>query len=208
MSSEHEPRSETPPAVPRTDWRFSRRGFLRGVAVTAGAAAVSVGEDASAQAGSGSTPVGPGPVPVVLNVNGQDRRLNLEPRVTLLDALRNFLDLTGAKNVGDYSGADTVHVDGKPVYAGLMLALDAQGRKIVTVESLAGDKVPAAFVKHDAQQCGFCTPGFVMACKSLLNRTPTPTLDQIRYGLGGNVCRCGTYVGIIAAVQDAAGKGG
>jgi len=214
MSTDHEPRGGKPPAASGGDWRFSRRGFLRGAAVSAAAAAVAGSEaDALAQGAPGA-PVGPGAVPVTLTVNGKDHKLDLEPRVTLLDALRNRLDLTGAKKVCDRAtcGACTVHVDGKPTYSCTCLAVDVAGKKVSTIEGLAAEgkmsPISEAFVHNDAQQCGFCTPGFVMACQSFLTRNPKPSAEDIRQGLGGNLCRCGTYVGIIAAVQEAAGKGG
>ena len=138
--------------------------------------------------------------------------MEVEPRVTLLDALRHDLDVTGAKRVCDRGtcGACTVLVDGKPVYACSMLAIDAQGRKITTVESLAGSALhplQQAFVDNDGQQCGFCTPGFVMACKALLDKNPKPTRADVEKGLGGNLCRCGTYVGVREAVAAAAQGG-
>jgi aerobic-type carbon monoxide dehydrogenase small subunit (CoxS/CutS family) len=134
--------------------------------------------------------------------------------VTLLDALRNDLNLTGCKDVDDNtaSGADTVMIDGKPVLASSRLAIECQGMKITTVESLSkGDKydeVIEGFVKHDAMQCGFCTPGFVMATRAFLNKNPKATLEDLRKGLGGNICRCGTYDGITKCVLEIAKKGG
>jgi xanthine dehydrogenase YagT iron-sulfur-binding subunit len=123
----------------------------------------------------------------------------VEPRVTLLDALRNYLDVTGCKRVCDRGtcGACTVMLDGKPVYSCSMLALEAQGKPIRTAESLAAgaklDDVPAAFVRHDAQQCGFCTPGFVVAMRAVLDQNPKATPAEVERGLAGNICRCGTY---------------
>jgi xanthine dehydrogenase YagT iron-sulfur-binding subunit len=160
--------------------------------------------------------LGPGKVPITLRINGKAHSLQLEPRVTLLEALRNDLDYTGAKKVCDRGtcGACTVLLGGRPVYACSMLALEAQGKEIVTVEGLSsGGKlhpVQAAFVEHDAQQCGFCTPGFVVACKAFLDKNPNPTPEQIHKGLGGNLCRCGTYDGIRHAMLAAAksSKGG
>ena len=157
--------------------------------------------------------MGPGAVPITLTINGKAVKLNVEPRLTLLDALRNNLDLTGAKRVCDRGtcGACTVLLDGKVAYACSLLAIDVQGRKITTIEGFAleGGKphpVVQAFVDHDAQQCGYCTPGFVVAAKGFLDANPKPTLEQVNDGLGGNLCRCGTYVGVRAAVLDAASK--
>jgi len=157
---------------------------------------------------------GPEPISITLNINGEDRKIDVEPRVTLLDALRNRLDITGAKKVCDRAtcGACTVLVDGKAIYGCTMLAVQCQGRKIETVESLATgeelSKIQSCFVKNDAQQCGFCTPGFVVACESHLRKNPNTTRRDAEAGLGGNLCRCGTYVGIKQAVVDAAMKGG
>jgi xanthine dehydrogenase YagT iron-sulfur-binding subunit len=154
---------------------------------------------------------------MTLRINGKTHQVNLEPRVTLLDALRNHLDLTGAKKVCDRAtcGACTTIVDGSPVYSCTMLAIEAQGRDIQTVEGISTDDtrmhpVQQQFVEHDAQQCGFCTPGFVMACKALLDRNPNPTRQQVERELSGNICRCGTYVGVREAVLAAAsaGRGG
>jgi xanthine dehydrogenase YagT iron-sulfur-binding subunit len=149
-------------------------------------------------------------VSITLSINGRDHTLSVEPRTTLLDALRDRLDLTGAKKVCDRGtcGACTVLQDGRPVYSCTILAIDAQGSKITTIEGLGTPErlspVQAAFVRNDAQQCGFCTPGFVVACTALLERTPQPTPEQLRLGLGGNLCRCGTYAGIKQAVAEAA----
>ena len=153
---------------------------------------------------------GPGRVAISLKINGKPQKVNVEPRVTLLDALRDYLDITGAKKVCDRGvcGACTVIMDGKPVYACNLLAIQAEGHDIVTVEGLShGDQlhpVMTAFIEHDGQQCGFCTPGFVVACKAFLDKHPNPTLDEIEEGLGGNLCRCGTYAGIRPAVLEAA----
>jgi aerobic-type carbon monoxide dehydrogenase small subunit (CoxS/CutS family) len=189
---------------------LTRRDFLKGASVAVSSGLL-ITEAPAAPPPAGSDAVaGPGPVPISLSVNGQPHKLNLEPRVTLLDALRNHLGLTGAKKVCDRGvcGACTVILDGKPVYACNLLAIQAEGHSIVTVEGLshAGQLHPVmtAFVEHDAQQCGFCTPGFVVACKAFLDKHPNPTSDEVEEGLGGNLCRCGTYVGIRQAVLEAA----
>ena len=180
----------------------SRREFLAetGVAVTAVAVTGLVADDASAAQPAGAVAaIGPGAVKITLNVNGRDMQTTVEPRVTLLDALRNYLDVTGCKRVCDRAtcGACTVMLDGKVVYACTVLAIEAQGKAIRTAESLynAGkpDAVPAAFVRADAQQCGFCTPGFVVAMKAVLEANPQATPAQVEKGLQGNICRCGTY---------------
>jgi xanthine dehydrogenase YagT iron-sulfur-binding subunit len=200
---------------------LSRRDFIKGtgiagVAVSAGAL---LGDEllnaAQGGAAGGAKWMGPGAVPITLRINGQAHRLSVEPRVTLLDALRDRLDVTGAKKVCDRAtcGACTVIVDGKAVYSCTVLAIDAQGRDIETIEGLAPEgslhPLSQAFVDNDAQQCGFCTPGFVMACKAYLDHEPHPTDEGVQKALGGNLCRCGTYIGVRRAVLEAAqGKGG
>ena len=192
---------------------LSRRNFLKTGAATALTTGIVPAALVAADAEAASEVAGPGSVPIRLEINGSARELAVEPRTTLLDALRDTLDLTGAKKVCDRGtcGACTVLLDGKPAYACSVLAIDAQGRKIATVEGLAASDgalhpLQAAFVEHDAQQCGFCTPGFVMAAKALIDRDPAPTDEAIDRALGGNVCRCGTYAGMRRAVKDAAAK--
>jgi xanthine dehydrogenase YagT iron-sulfur-binding subunit len=188
---------------------FSRRDFLKGAGVAVSSGLLAADKAKAAQAGSAAIQ-GPGPVPITLRVNGKTHELSLEPRVTLLDALRNHLDLTGAKKVCDRGvcGSCTVLLNAKPVYACNVLAIEAEGLDIVTVEGLprGGELHPvlAAFVNNDAQQCGFCTPGFAVACKAFLDKHPNPTPEEVEKGLGGNLCRCGTYVGVRAAVLEAA----
>jgi xanthine dehydrogenase YagT iron-sulfur-binding subunit len=150
---------------------------------------------------------GPGAVPITLNINGKPVKVSVEPRVTLLDALRNHLDMTGAKRVCDRGtcGACTVILNGKTVYSCTVLAVDAQGKDIQTIEGLgANNPVSTAFVNNDAQQCGYCTPGFVMAVKGFLDENPNPKPEDFGHGLGGNLCRCGTYMGIRKAAMEAA----
>ncbi len=185
---------------------FSRRTFLKTAGV--GAAATSlVGLDARP---ARPAVLGPDAVPLKLAVNGELRQLNVEPRTTLLRVLRDRLDLTGAKEVCDRGGcgACTVLLDGQPINACLMLALDAEGHEITTVEALGTPEklspLQAAFVECDALQCGFCTPGFIVAGTALLRRNPQPSLTQIQDGLAGNLCRCGTYGRVFEAVQKAA----
>jgi xanthine dehydrogenase YagT iron-sulfur-binding subunit len=195
---------------------FSRRGFIRGIGIGGGALGSGLLEKEGTAAPAPPSVAGPGEAPITLNINGKPVKLSVEPRVTLLDALRNQLDLTGAKRVCDRGscGACTVMLAGKTVYACTVLAIDAQGKNIETIEGIStGNRlhpVSAAFVNHDAQQCGYCTPGFVMACKGFLEEHPNPTMDDVKRGLGGNLCRCGTYMGIRQAVLEAAGqmKGG
>lgn len=189
----------------------SRRDFLRGTGVAvSGAILVGEAQAIGAQADGSADVRGPGEVPVTLRVNGENRQLKIEPRVTLLDALRDRLDITGSKRVCDRAtcGACTMLLDDRPVYGCTVLAIEAEGHEVTTIENFSkGGKlhpVMAAFVKHDAQQCGFCTPGFVMACIAFLKDHPNPTMEDIEKGLGGNLCRCGTYDGIRLAVLDAA----
>jgi len=154
---------------------------------------------------------GPQPVPMTLTINGTRHALTLEPRVTLLDALRERLDLTGTKKGCDQGtcGACTVLVDGKRVNACLTLAIMVQGRNVTTIEGLAnGDQLhpmQAAFLEHDGFQCGYCTPGQIVSAVGLLNEK-RPTDDvAVREWMSGNICRCGAYPNIVAAVQSVAG---
>ncbi len=201
----------------------SRRDFLRGTGAAAAAAATALAPlppaaEAFARAdGDAPVAVGPGAVKLTLDVNGAKMETNVEPRVTLLDALRNYLDVTGCKRVCDRAtcGACTVMLDGKPVYSCTTLALEAQGKKIKTAEALLDggklDAVPAAFASTDAQQCGFCTPGFVVALRAALDKNPQATPAELEAAVSGNICRCGTYEQMrhaIALLGKAAGKEG
>ena len=191
----------------------SRRDFLKTAGVGSLATAVTAAGAAEAEAQAGPRVVGPGDVPVALTVNGKRVDLRIEPRVTLLDALRNRADLTGNKRVCDRGscGACTMIVDGRTVYACSTLAIDVQGKQIRTVEGLASggslNAVQQAFCDVDALMCGFCTPGFIVAATALLERTPNPSPEQLRRGLDGNICRCGTFVRIMEATVAAAAKG-
>lgn len=191
---------------------FSRRSFLQVSGISLSAPLV-LGPKTIRLAGEDVKIYGPGKVPISLTINSKKHAAEVEPRATLLDTLRNELELTGAKRVCDRAscGACTVIIDGKAVYSCTVLALEAQNKAITTVEGLMdGDKlhpVQQAFVDNDAQQCGFCTPGFVVACKAFLDKHPHPTREELGVGLGGNLCRCGTYMGVRAAVMQAA-KGG
>ncbi len=186
---------------------MTRRGFLQ----VMGAGAV-----ASAATGQlhAATPPGVGEAPqllrVGLRINGRPYRLSVEPRWSLLYVLREKLGLTGTK-VGcerGECGACTVLIDGQPRYACLTLAVEAEGAEITTLEGLMkGEelgRVQEAFLEHDAFQCGYCTPGQIMAAEGLLRANPNPSLDEIRRGMSGNLCRCGAYPHIFAAVRRAA----
>jgi len=213
-----------PDGLPPDGAGVSRRSFLRTAGLSAAAAAasggtaVARGQDAPGAGGGADAaldvPVaGPTPAPVRMRVNGAAVAPEVEPATTLLETLRHELGLTGSKQVCDRAacGGCTVIVDGEPVASCMMLAHDADGRSVTTIEGLRrpdGSLHPLqeAFVRHDALQCGYCTPGFVMAAAALLERTPTPTLEEIKAGLAGNVCRCGTYTNIFNAVLEASGQ--
>lgn len=189
----------------------SRRDFLRGTGTVLSSGLIAGAEVlAAAEKEMGPKIFGPAKVPITLKINGTVKSLQAEPRLTLLEALREELEFTGAKKVCDRAtcGACTVLMNGKAAYACSILAIEAQGKEIMTVESLStGEQLhplQQAFVDNDAQQCGYCTPGFVMAAKAFLDTHPNPTVDQIHQGLGGNLCRCGTYAGITKAVLQAA----
>ena len=189
---------------------FSRRNFLK--TIGAGAAATGlVREVADTTVVEAASDVqGPGEFSITLNINGKSEKVSVEPRVTLLDALRNRLDHTGSKKVCDRGtcGACTILIDDQPAYSCSMLAVEAEGRKITTVEGLGSPEklsaIQESFIEHDAQQCGFCTPGFIVASTALLNSNPNPTEADVNDALGGNLCRCGTYSGMAAAIMDAA----
>ena len=149
---------------------------------------------------------------ITVNVNGRERELSVKSNQTLLEVLRDDLRLKGTRegcSVG-VCGSCTVLVDGKPVSSCLMLASNAEGREVLTIEGLARDgnldPVQQAFLDHQAFQCGFCTPGMIMAVKGLLNENPTPDEAEVRDYLSGNICRCGTYVEVMAAVDELTGK--
>src|SRR5580700_477520 len=192
---------------------FSRRGFLKGAGVTA---ATTVIESANAlvretkDALHADRTLGPDALPVKLHNNGHEHAVTIEPRYTLAETLRDNLGLTGTKVVCDRGScsACTVWIDKVPALACKTLAVDAVGREITTIEGLShGDtmhSVQVAFVKHDAMQCGFCTPGMVMSCAALLERNPNPKLDDVKHAVSGNLCRCGTYPKVFAATLDVA----
>jgi xanthine dehydrogenase YagT iron-sulfur-binding subunit len=153
--------------------------------------------------------IGPGNVEITLHINGVDCTLQVEPRVSLLDALREYLAMTGTKKGCDHGqcGACTVLVDGRRINSCLTLAVMNTGKAITTIEGLArGDElhpVQGAFIAHDGFQCGYCTPGQIMSAVGLLSEPWGPTDDDVREGMSGNICRCGAYPNIVAAVQEA-----
>ncbi len=199
---------------------ISRRNFLKGVGTGTVAATVApsvlIGSEKAADAQVDDAVAN---ATIQLNINGKSYQIEVEARTTLLTVLRDGIDtsgsnidLTGAKLICDRGecGGCTVMVDGKAVYACMMLAIDAQGKEITTVEGLAeGDDlhpVQDAFIQHDALMCGFCTPGFIVSSAALLNENASPTLEEIKVGLSGNTCRCGTYPFIFDAVKTASRK--
>jgi carbon-monoxide dehydrogenase small subunit len=151
---------------------------------------------------------------VCLTVNGKPYRVRVKPSVTLLELLREHLHLTGTKEACGMGecGACTVILNGRPVNACLVLAVEAEGCEVTTIEGLASDgrlhPIQKAFVRNGAIQCGFCTPGMVMMAKALLDANPTPTREEVKRALMGNICRCTGYVKIIEAVLDAARESG
>jgi xanthine dehydrogenase YagT iron-sulfur-binding subunit len=202
--TEHDPK-------PKSGTTASRRDFLRGSGLAA-ATAVLTGPATEALDEARAAESGPkvlsGDVKVTLNVNGESRSCTVEPRSTLLDTLRNRLDVTGPKRVCDRAscGACTTIIDGDPVYACTTLAVACQGKTITTLESFdtGPASVPHAFHQTDGLMCGYCTPGFVTACKALLDSNPNPTFEEVKRGLDGNICRCGTYIGVFQAALAAA----
>ena len=185
---------------------FTRRDLVRGTLV--GAIAVGAGTKVvAAETGA----VGPGPAPVELKINGTVQKLSVEPRVTLVSALRDRLGMTGTKSVCGRGacGSCTVLIDGKAVCSCLTLAHEVGGREITTIEGLAADgrlsAVQQAFIEADALQCGYCTSGMIMSCKVLLDSNPKPNRDQIRAAVAGNLCRCGTYPHVFDAMERVTG---
>ncbi len=195
---------------------LTRREWFKGIGGGAlatgllGRSALGPGEAQAAEAGLDV--LGPGAVKISILINGEARTALVEPRVTLLALLRDRLDLTGAKEVCDRGscGACTVLLDDVPVNACMVLAVEAAGRKVLTVEGLAKDgaltPLQRAFVEHDALQCGFCTPGMVMSCTALLSRNAKPSIDDVKRAVAGNLCRCGTYPKVFEAVLAASGQ--
>ncbi len=192
----------------------SRRKFLKGVGIAGAGAAIAdhIWVEAEAQEKHATPATLSGNVKITLDVNGSPRDVRVEPRTTLLNALRNHLEpaVTGPKLVCDVGtcGACTVLLDGKPAYSCLVLAVDAVNRKVTTVEGLGSPESPnavqAAFVEHDALMCGFCTPGFVTTISAYLKKNPNPSLDEVREACKGNFCRCGTYPRVFEAALAAA----
>ncbi len=192
---------------------LSRRDFFKGLGATAVVAATERVEAVAQelQKANAEKVVGPGTVPITLRINGAEERFDLEPRVTLLDALRNYSHHTGAKEVCDRAtcGACTVLLDGTPVYSCMTLAIEAQGRAITTIEGIAREgalnPVQKAFIECDGLQCGYCTPGFVLTLTALLAEKPKPSEEEVKKAIAGHLCRCGSYPHIFDAAKKAAG---
>jgi xanthine dehydrogenase YagT iron-sulfur-binding subunit len=201
-------KDETPDSSGKT-FQVSRRNFLKTAGVGSLATAVTSVGIGEAEAQTGPPVVGPGEVPVSLMVNGKKVDLRIEPRVTLLDALRNRADLTGNKRVCDRGtcGACTMIIDGRTAYSCSTLAIEAQGKQIRTVDGLSTGAtlhpVQQAFCDKDSLMCGFCTPGFIMATVALLEKHPNPTREQASRLLDGNICRCGTFTRVMEAALTA-----
>ena len=212
------PADDAMPAPEREDWTLTRRQFLAAalgvaLALTLPSSAARAADAAPNAAGALPPPSPIGTIPVTLHVNGMAHKLQIEPRVTLLDALRERLNLTGSKKGCDHGqcGACTVHVNGKRVLSCLTLAVAAQGKAITTIEGLAHGEtlhpMQAAFIAHDGFQCGFCTSGQIMSATALLHEPVGPADADVRENMSGNLCRCGAYPNIVAAIQDVR-KGG
>src|SRR3954465_14894327 len=190
--------------------RLSRRGCVEGAGLAAGAAALLEGAAGKQPAGH-ATKAGPGAVEIALRVNGVERRVMVEPRATLASVLRDQLHLTGTKIGCDRGacGACTVMLGDVTAASCMTFAMDAVGRPVTTIEGLSSGPqlapLQAAFVAHDALQCGFCTPGMVMSCHALLQENPHPSEDDVRRAVAGNTCRCGTYPKVFEAALAAAG---
>lgn len=190
--------------------RITRRDFLSDSVLVGAALSTQTLGSSTARAVEPLASVGPAVSahPVELLVNGETRAVRLEPRVTLLDALREHLGLTGTKKGCDLGqcGACTVLIDGRRVNACLTLAVMQQGKRITTVEGLASGAdlhpMQQAFLSHDGFQCGYCTPGQIMSALGMLNEPWGPEDDDVREGMSGNICRCGAYSNITAAVQS------
>jgi xanthine dehydrogenase YagT iron-sulfur-binding subunit len=199
------------PTLPSTLSAPNRRHLIGGAAGLAAAPAVVRAAASAAQ----PPPASRGSVELVLNVNGRDRRATMDVRTSLLDALREHLDLTGSKKGCDQGqcGACTVHVDGKRVLGCLTLAVAAQGRKITTIEGLAGadgalHPMQQAFIDHDGFQCGYCTPGQIMSAVACVEEGHAGADDEIQEYMSGNLCRCAAYPKIVAAIRQARGQMG
>ncbi len=211
MSEKLPPGSDSNSSQDKQQRGTTRRTFLKSAGIVsasvAGAEMLTGVPRAQAEEQAGA--VGPGKIPLKLRVNGEVRTLNVEPRTTLAEALRDDLHLTGTKVVCDRGScsACTVMLDKTPVCSCMTLAVDVGDRNVTTIEGLAHGEdlhpIQAAFIEHDALQCGFCTSGMLMSCASLLERNPKPSADDVRTAISGNICRCATYPRVLEAVVAA-----
>ena len=193
----------------------TRRSFIQTLGASAAATALADKAVAAAKPRpglDGPEILGPDPIQITLRINGEEKKATIDPSATLLEVLRLDLGLTGTKEVCDRGscGGCSILLNGKLVVSCMMLAVDAIGAEITTIEGLEKngklDPVQEAFIKHDGMQCGYCTPGLVMATRWLLNEAPKPTLDEIKRYLAGNICRCGTYSNVFNAALEASGQ--
>ena len=203
-----EPKPHAEPSQPALG-RFSRRSFLSqlgAASIVATAPPLLVSAPPSAPAGDETAPA-PGTIPLTLRVNGEAHTLHIDPRTTLLDCLRENLNLPGTKKGCDHGqcGACTVHVNGRRVNSCLSLAVMHSADEITTIEGLGTPEnlhpMQEAFVRHDSYQCGYCTPGQIMSAVALLKEPVGPSDDDVKNAMYGNICRCGAYTNIVSAVQ-------
>jgi xanthine dehydrogenase YagT iron-sulfur-binding subunit len=211
MSDHTSKRSDRKPPQQKQTGGTTRRTFLKSAGLVSASVASldALHEVSAAQVATAQThAVGPEKVAIKLRLNDQVHALNIEPRATLAEVLRDELHMTGTKIVCDRGAcsACTVMLERTPVCSCMTLAMDIGSRNVTTIEGLAKDglhPVQAAFVAHDALQCGFCTSGMVMSCAALLDRNPNPTLTDVKTAISGNICRCGTYPKVFEAVLAA-----
>lgn len=216
MAEQDSKQSTRPPGEAPSGNGVSRRSFIQTLGVsaaTAGALAQEGDATEATRTSASEIPIfGPDPVGVTLNVNGNPLQATVDPATTLLEALRVHLNHTGCKEIcaRGACGGCSVLLDDKLVASCMLLAVDAVDSKITTIEGIGQDAsldlVQESFIRHDALQCGYCTPGLVIAVKALLAENPRPTLNQIKHGLSGNLCRCGTYTNVFNAVLEASGQ--
>jgi len=197
---------------PETRRRFLKQVGATGAAITLGPSLMGLGSAAAAESPATASGTAVTPAKITLKINGKEQALEIDPRTTLLDALREHLHLTGSKKGCDHGqcGACTVLVNGRRINSCLSLALVHEGDEITTIEGLAnGDQlhpVQAAFLEHDGFQCGYCTPGQICSAVACINEGHAKSDSDIREWMSGNLCRCGAYPNIVAAVKEAQGK--
>jgi xanthine dehydrogenase YagT iron-sulfur-binding subunit len=205
---------EKPATAQNASSGVSRRGFLQGAGFAAADVLLPLGREVRADQAVGDTgappSLGPGTVSLVLNINGKKQPLLVEPRVTLAEALRSSLGMTGTKVACDRGacGSCTVLLEGRPVHSCMLFAVEIGPRQIRTIEGLAHGEtlhpLQVEFIRQGAVQCGFCTPGMIMTCAALIERKVKPSLEDVRGAISGNLCRCGTYTRVCEATLAAA----